>query len=137
MKKYLVLMLALSVGIGSSFAASFGDSLKNAVKSDLNNVKSAVQQDIKNQQQEARKQKAAQNKAKIDSINKERKEKLAPVETEIKAKEAQIKSTKNDKTITETERTIRLNTYQRQLNSLNNKKANINKLYDAKVKAYN
>ena len=137
MKKYLVLMLALSVGIGSSFAASFGDSLKNAVKSDLNNVKSAVQQDIKNQQQEAKKQKQAQNKAKIDSINKERKEKLAPVETEIKAKEAQIKSTKNDKTITETERTIRLNTYQRQLNSLNNKKANINKLYDAKVKAYN
>ena len=137
MKKYLVLMLALSVGIGSSFAASFGDSLKNADKSDLNSVKSAVQQDVKNQQQEARKQKAAQNKAKIDSINKERKEKLAPVETEIKAKEAQIKSTKNDKTITETERTIRLNTYQRQLNSLNNKKANINKLYDVKVKAYN
>ena len=127
----------LSIGVGASFAASFGDSLKNAVKSDLNNVKSAVQQDVKNQQQEARKQKAAQNKAKIDSINKERKEKLAPVETEIKAKEAQIKSTKNDKTITETERTIRLNTYQRQLNSLNNKKANINKLYDAKVKAYN
>ena len=86
--------------------------------------------------EEAQKQKAAQNKAKIDSINKERKEKLAPIETEIKAKEAQIKSTKNDKTITETERTIRLNAYQRQLNNLNNKKANINKLYDAKVKAY-
>ena len=137
MKKYLALALMLSIGVGASFAASFGDSLKNAIKSDLNSVKSAVQQDVKNQQQEAKKQKAAQNKAKIDSINKERKEKLAPVETEIKAKEAQIKSIKNDKTITETERTIRLNTYQRQLNSLNNKKANINKLYDAKVKAYN
>ena len=136
MKKYLVLMLMLSVGVGASFAASFGDSLKNAIKSDLNSVKSAVQQDVKNQQQEAQKQKAAQNKAKIDSINKERKEKLPPIETEIKAKEAQIKSTKNDKTITETERIIRLNAYQRQLNNLNNKKANINKLYDAKVQAY-
>ena len=137
MKKYLILMLALSLGVGGSFAASFGDSLKNAVKSDLNNVKSAVQQDIKTQQQEAQKQKAKENKAKIDAINKERNEKLSPIETEIKAKEAQIKSTKNDKTITETERTIRLKTYQRQLDSLNNKKTNINKLYDAKVKVYN
>lgn len=49
MKKLSILLIAFLLTLSASYAAGFGDSLKNAVKSDLNAVKDSVKQDIKNQ----------------------------------------------------------------------------------------
>ena len=129
MKKYLGLALALCLSVSSVFAASeFGNAFKNAVKSDLNAVKEAAKQD-------AAAKKQAQNKAKKNEIEKKRAEQLKPIEAEIKEKQQLIKQTNNDKTLLQTQKTIRIRTYERQLESLNTRKANINKIYDAQLKA--
>ena len=125
MKKYLGLALALCLSVSSVFAASsFGDAFKSAVKSDLNAVKEAVKQDAAAQKEAAQKQKQAQNASKKAQIEKERKEQLKPIET-----------VNNDKTMLQTQKTIKLRAYERQLQSLNTRKTNINKIYDAKLKA--
>ncbi len=136
MKKYLGLALALCLSLSSVYAASsFGDAFKSAVKSDLNAVKEAAKQDVAAQKEAAQKQKQAQNSAKKAEIEKQRKEQLKPIETEIKEVEKNIKSVNNDKTMLQTQKTIKLRVYERQLQSLNTRKANINKIYDAKLKA--
>lgn len=136
MKKYLGLALALCLSVSSVFAASeFGNAFKNAVKSDLNAVKEAAKQDVAAQKEAAAKQKQAQNKAKKNEIEKKRAEQLKPIEAEIKEKQQLIKDTNNDKTLLQTQKTIRVRAYQKQLESLNTRKANINKIYDAQLKA--
>ena len=136
MKKYLGLALALCLSVSSVFAASeFGNAFKNAVKSDLNAVKEAAKQDVAAKKQAATAQKQAQNKAKKNEIEKKRAEQLKPIEAEIKEKQQLIKQTNNDKTLLQTQKTIRIRTYERQLESLNTRKANINKIYNAQLKA--
>ena len=136
MKRCLGLALALCLSVSSVFAASsFGSAFKNAVKSDINAVKDAAKQDIQAQKAAAQKQKQEQNKAKKNEIEKERKEALAPVEADIKAVDKNIKDVNNDKTMLQTQKTIKLRAYERQLQSLNTRKTNINKIYDAKLKA--
>ena len=136
MKKYLGLALALCLSVSSVFAASeFGNAFKNAVKSDLNAVKEAAKQDVATQKAAAQKQKQAQNASKKAQIEKERKEQLKPIEAEIKEVENNIKTVNNDKTMLQTQKIIKVRAYERQLQSLNTRKANINKIYDAKIKA--
>lgn len=136
MKKYLGLALALCMSVSSVFAAtSFGSAFKDAVKSDLNAVKNAAKQDIQAQKEAAQKQRQEQNKAKKSEIEKQRKEALAPVESEIDKVEKNIKEVNSDKTMLQTQKTIKLRAYERQLQSLNTRKDNINKIYDAKLKA--
>lgn len=136
MKKYLGLALALCLSVSSVFAASeFGNAFKNAVKSDLNAVKEAAKQDVAAKKNEAAKQKQAQNKAKKAEIEKKRAEQLKPIEAEIKEKQRLIKQTNNDKTLLQTQKTIRIRTYERQLETLNTRKANVNKIYDAQLRA--
>ena len=136
MKKYLGLALALCLSVSSVFAASeFGNAFKNAVKSDLNAVKEAAKQDVAAKKNEAAKQKQAQNKAKKAEIEKKRAEQLKPIEAEIKEKQQLIKQTNNDKTLLQTQKKIRIRTYKRQLETLNTRKANVNKIYDAQLRA--
>lgn len=136
MKKFLVLALALSFTFSATHAATtFGDALKNAVKSDIDAVKNAVKTDITNKASQAKTQSAETKKAKKAEIEAKRNAQLAPILKQIEEKEAALKNAKNDKTLSETQKTIKTRTYQRQLEVLKTKKDSINKLFDAQLKA--
>lgn len=138
MKKYLGIALALCFTISAASATSdFGTAFKNAIKSDVQAVKEAAKKDVKNQQEASKKERQAQLKEKKQAIIDKRDTQLKPVQEQIKQKEQQIKDTKKDSSLTETQKTIRIRAYQRQLDSLNSKKDSINKLYNAQLKALN
>lgn len=136
MKKYLGLALALCISVSSVYAASeFGTAFKNAVKSDINAIKDAAKQDVANQKAQAKKQADANKKAKKDAIEQKRKEQLKPVEVQIKQKEKEIKDINKNSSLTQVQKTIKTRAAQRQLDALNTRKANINKIYDSQLKA--
>lgn len=128
MKKFSVLTMMLALTVTSAYAANFGDSLKNAVKNDVKSVKQAVKQDLKNQR-------AKQTAEKRNAVIKERDQKINAINEEIKAKEKEIKDVEQNKSMTQTEKTLKLKAYNRQLEGLKSKKENTNKLYNARINA--
>lgn len=128
MKKFSVLAMMLALTVTSAYAANFGDSLKNAVKNDVKSVKQAVKQDLKNQR-------AKQTAEKRNAVIKERDQKINAINEEIKAKEKEIKDVEQNKSMTQTEKTLKLKAYNRQLEGLKSKKENTNKLYNARINA--
>lgn len=135
MKKFSVLTMMLALTVTSAYAANFGDSLKNAVKNDVKSVKQAVKQDLKNQRTEAQNQRAKQTAEKRNAVIKERDQKINAINEEIKAKEKEIKDVEQNKSMTQTEKTLKLKAYNRQLEGLKSKKENTNKLYNARINA--
>ena len=127
MKKALTLLFALTLMTNLSFAAnSFSSAVKNAVKQDIKNTKTAVKttvkdtktavkQDIANQQQEQRTTAAAKKAEKIKQID-----------TKLQDLNKEMTSVKQDKNITETERTLKTKTLQRQIDFYNNQKKALN-----------
>ena len=123
MKKALTIFLTMTLMTGLSFASdSFGSAFKSAVKQDISNVKSAVKsdvnatksavkQDIENQKQE-QKTTAATKKA----------EKIKQIDSKLEELNKELASVKSDKNITETERTLKVRTLQRQIDFYNNQK---------------
>ena len=114
MKKILTTVLLLSVMSCTSFAAT--TSLKSAIKQDFQNmktdvktttqdVKTAVKQDIANEKQ------AHENTAKAKKA-----EKIKMINVKLEESNKEMALVKNDKTITETERTLKIRTLQRQIN---------------------
>ena len=114
MKKILTTVLLLSVMRWTSFAAT--TSLKSAIKQDFQNmktdvktttkdVKTAVKQDIANEKQ------AHENTAKAKKA-----EKIKMINVKLEELNKEMTLVKNDKTITETERTLKIRTLQRQIN---------------------
>ena len=118
MKKIFTLLTILALSTTMSYAASnFGKSLGNAIKADVNNTtktfKNAVKADVNN----AKKQNTAETTAKKQA-------KLKEINTKLDAlnKEKQEISSKTYG-ITESERSLRLNVIQRQIDFYNKQKA--------------
>ena len=101
MKKILTLLLLISMSTSISLAASsFGSTVKNAVK-----------QDIVNQKQ-----------AQTNTAAAKKEEKIKQIDTKLSDLNKELSSVKNDKSITETERTLKTKTLQRQIDFYNNQK---------------
>ena len=133
MKKLSILLIAFLLTLSASYAAGFGDSLKNAVKSDLNAVKDSVKQDIKNQADAKKEQRMEQTKAKQSEIIKERDNKINAINKDLRTKEKELQAIQNDKTMTQTEKTLKSKALERQINNLKNTKENTIKLYNLKL----
>lgn len=117
MKRILTLAMVLALSGSMTFAATnFGASVKNAVKQDIKNtrtdIKKSVQQDIDNKKQE---QTAASTAKK--------QEKIKQIDAKLKELNKEMATVKNDKKITETERTLKTRSIQRQIDFYTKQKA--------------
>ena len=118
MKKILTIAMVLALSTSMSFAAtSFGKSFKQAVKSDYQNTKNSYKKAIKTDLENAKKENTAVSQAKKD-------EKLKQINTKLTELNKEMNTVKNQKDgITESERTLRMNLLQRQIDFYNKQKA--------------
>lgn len=116
MKKLLVLFMALVISSSASYASSFWKSFKNAVKQDARATRQAIKTDINNSKKE---------QAEITAARK--KESLKEVNNNINSLNKEMVAVKNDKNISETERTIKVRLLQKQINFYNKQKKEIQK----------
>lgn len=132
MKKAFILPLIFIICTSSAYAASnFGSTLKNAIKEDMQAVKDAFRKDVENQTTNQWHEKNAGKRA---ELIKERNEKIREVNADIREKQAQIREVKYNSNSSETVKTIKLRIYERQLESLQNKKERINERYRSQLK---
>ena len=108
MKKLLTLIMILVLSSSASYAASFWSSLKDAFRRDVNTTKQAINTDIENAKKEQAAQTVANKRKSLKEVN-DRKAALNKEMREVKA----------DKTISETERTIKLKLLQKQIDFAN------------------
>ncbi len=124
MKKILTALMVLSLSTSMTLAAStYGTNLKNAIKKDYQQTKSNIKQEndalknsIKQDMQKKQDAKNAQAAAK-------KQEKIKQIDNKLNELNAEMKRVKADKTITETERTLKTSSLQRQINMYNKQKA--------------
>ena len=116
MKKLLALIMILAVSSSATYASSFWQSIKNAFKQDVRATKQAVRTDIENSKREQAAQ-AAANKQKS----------LKEVYARKAALNKEMREVKADKTITETERTIKVKLLQKQIDFTNRQIKDIQK----------
>jgi hypothetical protein len=115
MKKLLTLIMILTVSTSATYA-SFWKDIKNAFKQDVKATKQAVKADIENTKKEQAAEAAAKKKASLKEVN-DRKAALNKELREVKA----------DKTITETERTVKVKLLQKQIDITNKQIKDIQK----------
>lgn len=116
MKKILVLIMALVVSTSASYAASFWSSVKNAFRQDVKATKQAIKTDINNSKNAQSQAAAARKKESLQEIN-----------NRLSVLNKEMKTVKNDKNITETERVIRTKALQKQIDFCNKQKKEIQK----------
>ncbi len=113
MKKVLTLIAILALSTSFSYGAnSLKQQIKNDFKQTKSDVKSAIKADVENNR-----------KANQQANNAKKQQKISEIDAKIKDLNSQIASVKKDKTITETERTLKLNRLQSQVNYYNKQKA--------------
>ena len=125
MKKILTLSMVLALSCSVSFAAGFGASLKQAIKSDVEatkaDFKEAVKKDVEAKQ--------AENKAKADAKIKKyadkKAERIEQYNKKLNELNAQLKEVEKSKTMTNTEKTIKTKAIKRQIEFYNKQKAAI------------
>ena len=123
MKKILTLFFAITLISSASFAGnSFGSAVKNAVKQDIANTKSAVKSTVKDTKTAVKQDIANQKQAQQTTAAAKKAEKIKQIDSKLEELNKEINSIKEDKTITETERTLRVKTIQRQIDFYNNQK---------------
>ena len=138
MKNVLAILLALvfTTSIASaSTSNSTAVNLKNAIKQDVTNAKQAIKKDLENADKEAKAKRETQNKDKKAALKSKRDAQIAPVDNQIKTKKQQIKDVKKSTTMTETEKNIRIRSYERQIEALEAKKERIDKTYQTSIDA--
>lgn len=118
MKKILTLLAIFVLTTSVSQAAtSYSTSLKNAIKTDINNTKTSIKNAAKADAENAKKERAA--KAAVKKENK-----LKQIDSKLTELNKEMETVKNQKTgITESERTLRMNMLQKQINFYNKQKA--------------
>ncbi len=116
MKKLLTLIMILALSSSATYASSFWKDLKNSFKQDVKATKQAINTDIENSKKEQAAQTAANKRKSLKEVN-DRKAALNKEMREVKA----------DKTISETERTIKVKLLQKQINLCNKQKKDIQK----------
>ena len=123
MKKALTLILTMTLMTGFSFASnSFGSAVKNAVKQDIRNTKSAVKSDIKAVKTSVKQDIANEKQAQANTAAAKKAEKIKQINSKLAELNKEMKTVKEDKNITETERTLKVRTLQRQIDFYNNQK---------------
>ena len=123
MKKILTLLLLISMSTSISLAASsFGSTVKNAVKQDIVNTKSAVKSDVNTVKNAVKQDIVNQKQAQTNTAAAKKEEKIKQIDTKLSDLNKELSSVKNDKSITETERTLKTKTLQRQIDFYNNQK---------------
>ncbi len=120
MKKLLTLIMILDVSSSATYASSFWKDVKKSFRQDIKATKQAVRADIKNSREEQKKAYAAEIAANKQKSLKEVNDRKAALNKEMKAVKA-------DKTISETERTIKVNLLQKQINFANKQIKDIQK----------
>lgn len=138
MKNVLAMLLALIFTTSIASAATTNNTavnLKNAIKKDVTTAKESIKKDLQNADKEAKAKKEAQNKDKKAALKSKRDAQIAPVDNQIKTKKQQIKDVKKSTTMTETEKNIRVRSYERQIEALEAKKERINKAYQTGIDA--
>ena len=127
MKKILVLFFALTVMTNVSMAAnSFGSAVKSAVKQDIANTKSAVKSDANSVKNAVKQDIANQKQAQTNTAAAKKAEKIKQIDSKLDELNKEMTSVKADKNITETERTLKVRTLQRQIDFYNNQKKALN-----------
>lgn len=108
MKKLLTLIMILAVSSSATYASSFWKDIKNSFRQDIKATKQAINADIENAKKEQAAQNAANKQKSLKEVN-DRKAALIKEMREVKA----------DKTISETERTIKVKLLQKQIDFAN------------------
>ena len=116
MKKLLTLIMILAVSSSATYASSFWKDVRNSFRQDVKATKQAVRADIENSKKEQAAETAAKKKASLKEVN-DRKAALNKEMREVKA----------DKTISETERTIKVKLLQKQIDFANRQIKDIQK----------
>ena len=119
MKKLLTIMLSMVLRIGIASASTFSNAVKstgNAVKSDVkstaNSVKNAAKTDLQNKQAK-----------KTSKVQQKREAKIKKLDNKLAKLNKKMNNVKNDKTITETERVIKMKKIQSEINVVKQEKA--------------
>ncbi len=115
MKKTLSALMVIAFCTGITFAANQNVTLKDAIKRDVNQTKQAIKKDISNSKEAAKKDSQARQQAQNDAAKARKAEKVKQIDSKLKDLNAQMKTVKNDKNITETERTMKTRSIQRQI----------------------
>ena len=134
MKKILTLVMVIVLSTSASYATSFGQALKNAFRQDVKATKQEVKKDIKNTKKDIKDiNKSIKNQIKTDIENTKKaqaeaeaarkKEALNQINAKLSDLNKQMKTVKNDKNMTETERVIRTRALQRQIDYYNKQKS--------------
>ena len=123
MKKILTTALIMTMFTGASFAATnFGNAVKNAVKQDIANTKSAVKTTVQDVKTAAKQDMENQKKAQESTAAAKKAEKLKQIDSKLDELNKELTSVKKDTSITETERTLRIKTLERQIEFYNKQK---------------
>ena len=113
MKKLLALGVILTLSTSMSMAASnYGSALKNAIKQDIQNSKQEIKADID-----------AKAKANMAASEAKKAEKIKQIDAKLDTLNKELKEVKSSKTMTNTEKTIRMNSLNRQIEYYNKQKA--------------
>ena len=138
MKKILVLIMALAISTSASYAASFWSSIKNAFRQDVKATKQAIvdgwfhtgdlgykNEDgylfITNRGIEFREEIPEDDYKYPENVS------IKEINNQLSVLNKEMKTVKNDKNITETERVIRTRALQKQIDFYNNRKKELQK----------
>lgn len=123
MKKTLTLLFVLSLISSTTLAAnSYGTSLKNAVKQDFAAVKTDIKTSAKEVKTAVKNDIANERQAQATTAAAKKAEKIKQIDAKLAELNKEMTSVKADKTITETERVLKIKTLQRQIDFYNNQK---------------
>ncbi len=110
MKKILTLAVIFALSTSVTMAANkYGKAIKNSFKQDVQTIKESVKKDVDNSVK-------AKTEAQTAASAAKKAEKIKQIDAKLTKLNKELDSVKADKNITETERTIKTNAIQRQIN---------------------
>lgn len=128
MKKLLVLSAVIALSTTITFAATTNlkSSFKNAIKQDIQSVKNDVNSQNKALKEAVKKDIQNSANAKTSAAQAKKAEKIKQIDSKLTSLNKELASVKANKQITETERTLRVNSLERQIRFYNEQKKALN-----------
>ena len=128
MKKLLVLsaVIALSTTITFAATSSLKTNFKNAVKQDIQTVKKDVNSQNKALKEAVKKDVQNSANAKTSAAQTKKAEKIKQIDSKLTSLNKELATVKANKQITETERTLKVNSLERQIRFYNEQKKALN-----------
>ena len=109
MKKLFTLFAIFALTTSFTYAVTFGDNLKNSIKSDISKTKSDFKSAVKADMENAA-------KANNSAAAAKKQQKIKEIDAKLKSLNSELAQIKKDKSITETERMLKSSRVQRQIN---------------------